>query len=416
MRNSDLSTGLLSFGLIVGVFLIRPGALGQNYTPVGLVVIATVGAVFLIQTRFRVNAERGLRKEVIGTAIIWSLFVVYESLLLILFAKANGEFFLYDIVVGFTVLCVYGSFLINGENNRVFFRYFSTVIGLLGCSCGISFLLFQIVGPDAIHMFDIGVKGYEGSGGSAGAVGMVYFPLSMLYQNFAFGRVNVPRFCGFFREAGIFQAFACFCFVYESFTRRSRWVRAGHVVAVLTSLSSIGVVLLAACSGLVFVLRRKLTFTTVVATFATCLIAVTVALYTPVIGLNDKMQGNKGSVSDRSVASRRGIERALANPLGDGPSSDTTQNSGITLIASVGALGFFGALLQALLLSGLRGIPTHAQSRKLLVCFPLLATALFAQPIAGSGAIYVMVMAWLPATSEPRDSTLRRRATPGYLP
>lgn len=66
------------------------------------------------------------------------------------------------------------------------------------------------------------------------------------------------------------------------------------------------------------------------------------------------------------------------------------------MIADLGSFGVFGFLMQFLIISGTRFRGNSNLWKKLSACLPLLVTAIFSQPIAGSPMIYVLVMVFIP--------------------
>jgi hypothetical protein len=264
-----------------------------------------------------------------------------------------------------------------------------------------------MVGRQRLYLFEVPIRGYEFG---AGEVGAVYFPFSMLYSAGTPG-FGFARFSGFFVEAGVFQAAACFCFVYESLTRRSRWTRFGHIAAVVSSLSSIGVVLIVTSQALLYVHRRRLTLKSIVLGTILISLAGGLALYAPGIGLVNKAQFASASITDRTEATRKGIQDVLDNPWGTGPNSAREHNAGITLLAAASAIGIMGFIFQFLILSGIHGIHSSGRIPKMLVCFPLLVTALLSQPIAVSGMVYVLAMVWVPERGMPEKNKLAIRSS-----
>ena len=136
------------------------------------------------------------------------------------------------------------------------------------------------------------------------------------------------------------------------------------------------------------------------------------AMYTPYIGLKDKSTTHSGSLSDRSEAISRGLERAGDNPFGYGMYSSQTLNIGICLLSSMGGIGIFGFACQAMILSGWRP-GSGASWKKLAACAPILVTALISEPIAGEPAAYILVMAYLPVVRRQAAAQQRYAGMPG---
>jgi hypothetical protein len=148
---------------------------------------------------------------------------------------------------------------------------------------------FGLGSRDPLFLFTLNIKGYTDNAlDQTGATGAVYFPLSMLYTDFVSGSVSLDRYAGFFREAGIYQAVACFFLAYEAFTRRSRFVILGLLSGIILTFSSLGTVLLATTIGMIYLFAGRGLRPARLLLAALCIgLAYPAAMYTPYIGLQD---------------------------------------------------------------------------------------------------------------------------------
>lgn len=406
----------ISLALVLNLFLMRPAALGQTYTWLAMGLSVTLVGVYLLScAKRRAPTNPGLRFEMTTLFLLVLAYWLYEGPVSLMFDRSNLTFAAKELLTTIAILVPYGIFLLSTRTNQIFFRQFCTVVSLLGMSTLVTTLLTLWLGSrDPLFLFTLNVKGYSADSlDQTAAVGAVYFPLSMLYTDFIAGAVTLDRYCGFFREAGIYQAVACFCLAYEAYTRRSKLVMFGLIAGSILTFSSLGIVLLTATLGLIFLLgsRRFLALRVMVTVIALASIY-PLAMYTPYIGLKDKSTTHSGSLSDRSEAISRGLERAGDNPFGYGMYSSQTLNIGICLLSSMGGIGIFGFACQAMILSGWRP-GSGASWKKLAACAPILVTALISEPIAGEPAAYILVMAYLPVVRRQAAAQQRYAGMPG---
>jgi hypothetical protein len=396
---------LLALLLVFALFLVRPSALGQSLTPVGLGLTAVAVVMYAgaggLTRQLSKSAFQGV--VVVGAAFLF--YTLYEFMLVFLYGSLYTEFYFKQTLAALVVIVGYGAFLGTANNNRIFFQQLSTTVALLGASCLITLILFQFFNRNSLHLFDIAVKGYSDQvqgfdAMTATRTGAVYFPLSMLYGDFRVPGFDLARFSGMFREAGIFQAIASFCFAVEWFTRKSKLRLFGHVAAVIASFSTLGVAVLAGVGGLIYIERKGLRLRTLVIAAAFAVAAICAVLYMPAIGLATKAVTHATSVDTRTDAIKVGTAGFLKNPLGAGPYSDPNPNASISLIASIGQIGLIGFLLQVIVLSGVRGLQFRLQLRRIVACMPLLVTALVSEPLAGQAMIYILAMVSLPRIDE----------------
>jgi hypothetical protein len=404
-------TSLFSVALVLNTFLMRPAALGQEYVSIAMVLSVVLVGTYLVA---RGQATRTIytagRKDILFVTCMVIAYWFYE--LPLGMAQSGDDILLAkDLISSIVVAVCYAIFLVEEKANEAFFRIFTTLISLLGWSSIVTLILSNIVGLDHLFLFPIRVKGYEQTSitGDGMTTGGVYFPFSMLYSVYTSGQLQLNRYSNFFREAGIYQAVSIFCFAYELYTRRSKFRIVGLIAGALSTLSTLGLVLLPLTAGLVYITRRKVNLLRVAVLGLFAVVAVAALLFTPAVGLADKLDSHGTSVTDRSDAISRGITSIWTAPIGTGLFSERKAGESICLLAAITAIGLPGFAIQLALLSGLRPGSRFVNS-KVVACFPLFVTAVFSQPIAGSGMTYVLVMVAVPAALR------RRRSEPTSAP
>ena len=392
-------TSLVSIGLVLNLFLMRPTALGEAYTPLGMALALPLVGLHLLhnfkKTRYSNSA---IRWDIATLLTLLGLYWLYICPISIFFEKSQLDWVLKEFITSGIIVLAYGAFLVDVDANHKFFRTLCTVVALLGLSSVITVALSAILGgKESLFLFSVDVKGYtEATLHQQTSTGAVYFPFSMLYGDYVSGTVKLDRYCAFFREAGIYQGVACFCLAYEAFTRRSKVVMFGLAGGTICAFSSLGVALLAMTMGSIFLFSgTRARAWRVVLTAAMIALVYPVSMYTPYIGLEDKAVTHGSSLSDRSMSIERGLEDVRRNPFGNGLYSSLGRNDGICLLAELGMIGLFGFICKVLLLSGFRLGPGR-DWKKIAACAPLLITALVSQPIAGAPMMYVIGMVFVP--------------------
>lgn len=381
--------------LVMCLFLLRPSALGQNITPVGLFIVTLIAGLYVLKKNGVIRTSRRALEGLLFLAILAVSYFLYEGIIAIIFGKSNLVYYLKEVVSAVIVIVGYGIFLIDSSNNRVFFRQTCVVVAVLGWSHVATLLLCQIVDPSALLITRIPIEGYENVGAKGVEMGTIYFPVSMTYGQVEIMGHQVMRFCGFFREPGIFQAVACFCLAIESLTSRTRWVLIGLILGILTTLSTAGYFLMFFIIGAVNIVQGNITFIKGMAAIITVVVGLYAVFQMPGIGISSKASSGGGSITDRVEGVQSGINTFLINPLGNGPFSNSNKYEAICLLASISSIGLLGFVLQVTILSGIRNGPSWLRLRRVIACTPLLLTALISQPIAGAAVLYVFVMLWL---------------------
>jgi hypothetical protein len=392
-------TGLVSLGLVLNLFLMRPTALGEAYTPIGMVLALPLTGLHLLHNSKKTRySNSAIRWDIATLLSLLGLYWLYICPISILFEMSQLDWVLKELITTGIIVLAYGAFLMDVEANRKFFRTLCTVISVLGLSSVITVVMSMILGgKEALFLFSIDVKGYtEVTLHQQTSTDAIYFPFSMLYGDYISGAMKLDRYCAFFREAGIYQGVACFCLAYEAFTRRSKFIMFGLVGGTICAFSSLGVALLAMTVGSILLFSgTRVRAWRIVLTAAMIALVYPVSMYTPYIGLEDKAVTHGASLSDRSTSIERGLEDARRNPFGNGLYSSLGKNDGICLLAELGMIGLFGFVCKVLLLSGLRLGPGR-DWKKVAACAPLLITALVSQPIAGAPMMYVIGMVFVP--------------------
>ncbi|HDR9102349.1 TPA: hypothetical protein QDB15_005832, partial [Burkholderia vietnamiensis] len=132
--------------LVLNTFLMRPAALGQQYVSVAMV----LGLILVVLYFFMAEKRSGIIENRVGldfgfVIALVLLYWAYEFPLGIL--RGSDEILLAkEFVSTIVIVGCYSAFLVRRDENREFFRIFSTVVGLLGWSGMVTMTLSLITG------------------------------------------------------------------------------------------------------------------------------------------------------------------------------------------------------------------------------------------------------------------------------
>ncbi|RAK52637.1 hypothetical protein DJ018_10560 [Phenylobacterium deserti] len=284
-----------------------------------------------------------------------------------------------DITTKTSVVCLIGVFvgsvvLATPERCRAFFDAIAVIIVVLSAALLFSFTL--LLAGVRVETLSVGHFWY---GYPRPAV--IILPGTTVYNYVATWFGMMPRLSGFFREVGIFPAFACWAAGYCSFRRWSPLATGICLIASVASLSTMGLVALVTLGGVIGArLRLPWWFYLVVAPFAAfILIAVTYNI--PYIGLGYKYTNATISFVERMNAIRNvGSEDLLIGGEPDG------RNLAINLIAQVSTYGLIGiGIIVSSLLGAVRDTRYFFAS-----LLPAFVIALFSQPIATEPLFFLL--------------------------
>jgi hypothetical protein len=373
--------------LITAAFLIRPSALGQNYTVLGVVLQSVALFLHLVEALLlnRLVVSKNSLTVTVLVAGLWLYLLVQAAV-----AQSQGlENVIKASIVHLVTIFVFGLILGDAAANRAFFRLFVVVLSLLGASALITTLLSLFVPLGSLYLGHIGIEGYEyrdfiGNGD-------LYFPFSLQYG--LFGDALWPRFMGLFTEPGILQAFALWAVVYVLNEPLPRLTLIPLISGVMTALSTAGVALLPATLLFWMAFRTRIdTMIKPIFALAGGSLAVIAFLYTPVVGASDKMEVYSVSLTARLYSTVQGLSLALEHPFGVGLYDVLVDDSGINLLAVAGQIGVVGFLLVIAVFVAPLLTNTNPAAYGIAM-FPIFVTSLVSQPLLDAPLVYVMLLA-----------------------
>jgi hypothetical protein len=386
--------------LIVAAFLLRPTALGQQYTAIGLFLEFVVLFLWSAETLMKKQAYLCKSNIVVGACgmLLWMYLVIQATVM----QSVGMDFVIRSSIANLLSIFVYGLVLGDVRTNKVFFKVLVFILALLGASALVTTLLSLCVPIETLYIGHIPFEGYNG--GDVYYAGDVYFPFSVRYGFYPIGGFELPRFTGLLREAGILQAFLLWGGVYALNERLPKWVLVSILAGVVTSLSTAGATLFPATLLFWITYRMRADVPIKLALALIGVVGALVAfLYAPGVGVSDKVEVRSVSFMDRSEATSAGLSLALDNPSGVGLYNLLdTHNAGISLLAATGQIGMLGLLLA----TAIYVIPLIRNSNPAayaIAAFPVLATSLLSQPMLDAPLVYVLLLAYLTPSSRAKE-------------
>lgn len=380
-----MSTYVKITSLLLGMFLVRPSALGEQFTSLGIIMVLFALGIHLLEyLKVRENHFITLKNfnVLIMTILLWVYLLVHALIV----GSNHFDFVLKATMTHLIIILTCVVILSHEKSNKVFFKSLIKILLFFSFSYSITFVLSMVLGLgfDRLLLLSIPIEGYETSGN-------VYFPFTQLYGFMSIGSINLPRGLGFFRESGIFQAFLIWAyFNLKQYNLNSKKNKFLLIIGIFGTFSTAGIAVFFAVYAIkLFLNKRKILSLGLVS------IGLYGLFYAPYIGIKSKSITHATSITDRSYATLNGLTKLADNPIGTGLYNteffDVT-NSGINLLAmsyTIGIIGFI--LVLAVYFSPLVGYPY--KKNYLIGAMPFFITLLISQPILDAPFIYVMLLA-----------------------
>lgn len=380
-----MSVYLKIIPLILSVFLIRPSAMGEQFTSVALVLILFSAFIQLLEWLKYRNKFSISKKNLIVTITclgLWTFLLMHA----LIQDSNNLEFVLKATISHMIVISIGAIILSHQRTNLLFFKGLIKVFIFFSFSYCITFFLTMVLGIEfeKLLLFKVPVEGYESSGD-------VYFPFTQLYGFMTVGDIRLPRVLGFFRESGIFQAFLIWAyFNLKQYGLNNKKNKALLLIGIVGTFSTAGIaVFFAVYAFKLFLTRKKFLsiFLVIISVFG--------LIYAPFIGLESKSVTHESSITDRSFAMKDGVNRMMENPIGTGLYNAEwydSRTSSINLIAMSKNLGVFG--LTFVLLTYFLPAAFYEYRRSYLIgVMPFFLTLLLSQPILDAPIVYLIMLA-----------------------
>jgi hypothetical protein len=280
-----------------------------------------------------------------------------------------------------------GAAFSNRAVHDAFFSSFRWYLALNGLSFAITVLIAIFLTLSPIYLTTIGLGRYD-----LESYGDVYFPFTISYGYRDYFGVTVPRLGAGFRESGIAQAFfACSIISIPRLRSLKEFLLLVLLlIGGLATQSTTGVALVA----IAFCVRIARLEAVGKVSRVGLVIAMSVIGFAAIeTAINDETVGfaakeDTESYFDRRDQTQQGLEFFFKHPMGQGAYSPDSP-TGINLIASLGAIGIFGAIL--ICLNGVFAIIcSFDRVAKAFFILPIFLTALTSQPLLDAPLVYVL--------------------------
>lgn len=403
-KRLDLVSAILA---VVAVLLMRPQAVGEQFSRVGDAV--AVGAGLLAALADLDPARRTdtddpsrvpMRRLQQTTIVLWvwlgiqvalghSDLVTYlrgladvpltvVMLAIVLRSSARRRFVVKILVGVMTVACA--SYLVTA------LRIFATGDGAAG------FWRYLPIGYTSSFDFPPGYINFAGT--QTVQLDQPFTLMTVSAQHV--GGINLPRFLVFAREPGMGAVFLVWAlFMMRRVGWEQRWMRALLLVGLLGTLSSAGFgVLIAVWVVDRFLIRRypdgsSLGALKQMVGLGVLAGAIWLAYFAPFVGLSNKSVVNTASIDDRSLNTVAGIGAMFTRPFGSSV-DPSVRNVAINVLASGSTIGLVGVLLcMTVFWLTWRSSPDHRAAFAPVAA--VFLTVLASQPFTDSAGLYVLI-------------------------
>lgn len=379
--------------LLLAISFLRPTVLGSTYTTIGLVISISTFIFFFLQDQHPSLSRSNILIMVFGALLF--IFLFFQGLLTNSF---QPDFVIKSTIANILIIVIFGYFLSYRLVNKAFFKALIILWAFLGFSTVITIFFSQIISLNSLYLFQIPIKDVNTAGavyGTADLTGNIYLPFSLYYKHFSSGFVTLHRFMIMFREPGIAQAFLIWGIVYALHHQYPRWTIIGLTCGVVTTFSTSGISLLIATSLLWFFSQTRIDlYIKTLAIILSFVFSPIVLIFTPYVGLIDKIQTHGVSIEIRLMQISEGLITAFNHPLGVGYYSQP--GTGINLLSTIGQIGLVGFILSLIVYIVPLISSKTDRAAYLIAIFPIFTTLLIAQPIFDAPLVYIMLFAIFP--------------------
>lgn len=385
--------------LLTAVFFVRPSAMGNEYTSVGVGLVIIAFLLHLMDAYYRSKKIGFSRQNNIIFLGVLMLFC-YIGLQALLVPNHQNIVSVLKTVLANVALISFAAMILSDERTKKMFFQWFTWLTLLTCiSVLVTFILTTVIPLEHLFLFQIR---YGTSGGYQEA-GQTYFPFTTLYGVLNYEQLALPRFLGLFRESGLTQMFILWMlYNLESLDMNKVWVKIVLIVGLIFTFSTAGIAFLFINLVAKYLVNLKLWRALLLG-----LVAYLAIFHMPFIGINDKIDTGHGtSVSDRQQAMTNAWNSLQDHPMGVGFNNNDVHNSGINLLAASNMIGVVGFLL-CLLVYFLGMTAVENKKRYFLSVLPIVLTSLFSQPILDAPLVYIMFLAPYAAAADKLGNTAK---------
>lgn len=379
--------GILAAGLLIAAMpFARPNIFGERYATVAAALTGLAAFVAFAQDHGR-PALGHARWRPLRSTVLW-LFLAHLWVAYVISASAAFTASLQSFVV--TVFPVAAAALVLAHERRrmIAAKLLALVVLALSASYAVTLAvwLLQGVGTGVVGNTFIGASELHQP---------VFFPFTVTLGDVHALGMDLPRLTGIGREPGWMAMYAGFVFFLLPRIGWGKW-RPLALVGLVATASTAGFGVFAIVATFELFLRRRQASSLLadylrrLTGLAVMAVALWVAVYAPVLGLEAKGARDQYSVHDRQAATEAGWAALQTNPWGTGGSA-TQVVGGVNLVAAIAAVGlpFVLCVLAALLMPRRTHWARHLSSAPVAILVLTLATS---QPPRDSTWVFVCAL------------------------
>ncbi len=381
----DLIIILLLF--IITIFT-RPSILGGKYSYIVIVISFLVLVIYMLTNNIKIKINKRNKVMIILNTMFW-IYIYIHSLIN---NSINIDWVLSLTIISIIVVFVFLVILNNKKLNKKFFRFIIFIFLTMGISYIITLILSIFLPLESMKLFQINIDNYSYAGN-------VYFPLTIVYGTMSTNGLTFIRAQSFFRESGIAQAFMIWAyFSMDKFGFQKKRYRILILLNIISTFSTTAIVIFIVtyiCSKLE--VNDKISKKRIAILPIGIMLSIGLLIYTPYIGIKDKLLTHGLSINERTTMMQRGVFLLKEYPWGIGIYNKILDdywnyNANINLIAMSYKIGIIGVLF-ILILYIIPGLYDDNKIKYYIYMIPFFATMITSQPLVDAIIIYVFLIA-----------------------
>lgn len=369
--------------MLVSYFFVRPSALGQDYSTIGIIsaILAFIIYFVFFSKRIKINLISNKNIYVLLINNIFWIYLLGHSWI----NKSEGILFTLKAFISNLVIIIIFFVLLNDKViNKKFFKALFNIIKFSIISWIITVVISIIIPLESLYIFKLPLQTYDSSGS-------IYFPFTILYGFMTVGSIKLPRLLSLFRESGIAQMiFIWYIFNLESYNLNTKFNKIILILGTVATFSTSGIFILFFIFALKYLIKNN-NFKNYIMALAISLFSIYILFNAPYIGIKNKMITHGESISIRMNMVIRGIDKFIDNPLGIGMYGDlATANSNINLIASMYVIGIIGVIIYiTIYIFPIRYMSKNEKINYITSIMSIFITGLLSQPLLDAPGLYI---------------------------
>ncbi len=376
-----LTDCVIAFLLVAASMFYRPMLLGNNYTPIGMILFILAIVFSVIRTRWKIKFSRSVHSRTYVTAMLLFVYCFFQAVILHSDRLQAGMQTVVLLMIAVTAFYVGFS---NKAVESIFIRIIYFLLMAFVCSYIISIVLMLVWGWNAIQVTSLNYGYFIQTG--------VYFPFTTTYGNMTFNGIELRRLLGFARESGIMQIFYIWGFYSaDKYFKDSRVVQILMVIGVAACLSTAGFIVFGVSLLFYFDVRSMIKndgYKHIVVVVTLIVAMVYILFYARGTSISDR---SVSTIADRITGIAYGLNVFVHHPIFGSGFYSTLGNAnvqtGVCALATLGQVGIVGIGLW-LMIFAFAFNDCINKKRFIYTNAALFITAVFAQPMVFAPTMY----------------------------